>query len=473
MNTLKAFLFLLLTSLPCAAATTYRQVPVAIHVHSNWSRNGDMSLARIAETAAAAGIRAVILSDHDIMKCEYGLPPFRDTLKRTVEFPSVLKNGPEKYLAEIRGVNESHPNVLLIPGVESTPYYFWTGQPWKKDLTLNDWHKHLLVAGLYHPDDYRRLPVLGNEAAAGRINSLRLWPLLLVPAGLLLMKIRRIAGRALFYAGALATFINFPFNSLPFSQYDGRRNEAPYQGMIDYVARTAPDTGMVFWAHPEAPNFDTPKKLHGISLLTAKYPDALLSTRGYTGFGYFQEGAAAVGSAGGIWDGLLTGYVTGQRRSPVWAVGELDYRADGKHGTYIDSFKNIVLLPENEPLTPATLIHAIRSGRFYVAAKQHKGGELLLKEFCIRNASGSAMMGETLKTKGSARLSVQLSTTGTADVKVKLVLLDKGRILRSIDTTTPVDMTFPLPSARESTYYRLEAATVDKARIVSNPIFIE
>jgi hypothetical protein len=109
------------------------------------------------------GIRGIIFTDHDLSKWEYGLPPLRNLLRKTIEKDSVLKTGPEAYLSRIRELNRKYPGMVAIPGVESTPFYFWSGSPFRNNLTLHNANKHMVIAGLFDAEQYRHLPITGNE----------------------------------------------------------------------------------------------------------------------------------------------------------------------------------------------------------------------------------------------------------------------------------------------------------------------
>ena len=311
------FMFLLVV-LQTVYCEQYRYVPCVIHVHSFYSDNGKMSIEQIAETANSKKIKAVIFADHDIMKYDYGIWPLYKIIHKQVVFDSVLRIGPGKYLSEISRVQQKFPDLLLIPGVESSPYYYWSGSALKKNLVLHDWHKHLLLAGLDKPGQYSNLPVLGNENNSGPFDfGIIFLMVLMLCAGAGLFYYKKSFG-IIFMGITLVVLIEyFPYKSLPYNQYNGNQGEKPYQTVINYVNKTAPGTGMVFWAHPESPNYDKVFNTGIVSIQTRKYAESLLYTDGYTGFAYFQEGNKSVGRQGGIWDKVLNEYCNGARKSPV------------------------------------------------------------------------------------------------------------------------------------------------------------
>ncbi len=63
--------------------------------------------------------------------------------------------------------------MILIPGTESAPFYYWTGNLFAGNLTANDHERRILTMGLERPEDYETLPVLHNDFS-GSISGLRL-----------------------------------------------------------------------------------------------------------------------------------------------------------------------------------------------------------------------------------------------------------------------------------------------------------
>src|SRR5439155_48807 len=164
--------------------TGVRPLVAALHVHSSVSTGG-LSLEQVVEQAEKLGLDAVLLSDNFLLQYEYGIWPLRGVFRRTVALPSVLEHGVGQYLAEIAAVQARHQGVLLIPGIEVAPHYYWTGSIPERNLTMHDAQKNLLVFGLAQPEDYAALPVAGNPSSYryGWTSALSLTPgLLFVPA---------------------------------------------------------------------------------------------------------------------------------------------------------------------------------------------------------------------------------------------------------------------------------------------------
>jgi len=451
----------------------YIPIPFIIHIHSVYSDEGVLSLQQITELARNKGIKVIIFNDHDIMKIEYGLFPLRNIIKKSVDRNSILKIGPEKYLNEINRLNKKYNDIIVIPGVESTPFYYWTGNTFKKNLTLNNWHKHLLIAGLYQPAQYYLLPVVGNEKNAGKFNLFLLWPVLILLISVLLFRINKTFSIIFFIFGFMFIINNFPFKVLPYNQYHGNQYDEPYQYLINYVNKIAPETGMIFWAHPESPNFEKPVKINSINLSTPKYPNSLYATFNYTGFAYFQEGNRIVGSSGGIWDKILVDYCERKRNFPVWAIAELDYKEEGRLGTYIDSFKNIIFMEKNQEFTAGNVIKCIKSGRFYLLKKGQNNYEPILEKFEIKDNKLTATMGNKIYIQNDYNLIINLRTSDNKEHFARIKIIKNGKIIKDYDTSIPKEITEKYNLDDKKIYYRIQIESDNNTELVTNPIFVE
>ena len=95
----KVVFILLLSScflLPSLIHAEDRQLPAAIHVHSNRS-SGLRTISEIAKIAEEQGIEAVVMTDLLAERYEYGLRPFEKVIKKTIERDSLQKWGMERY----------------------------------------------------------------------------------------------------------------------------------------------------------------------------------------------------------------------------------------------------------------------------------------------------------------------------------------------------------------------------------------
>src|SRR5262249_14039843 len=142
--------------------------------------------------AEKQGIGALLLTENYLARVEYGLPPFRALTRAVREERSVLDLGIDRYLARVGQAGRANPRVLIVPGVEPLPHYYWTGSPPALDMTVHATQKNLLVFGL-PAAALRALPVTGNKIGGlGWSSVLDALPaVLLVPGVLVLSRKRR------------------------------------------------------------------------------------------------------------------------------------------------------------------------------------------------------------------------------------------------------------------------------------------
>ncbi len=301
------------------------QAPAAIQIASTVS-DGKYSLDEIARTARENGIKIIILGERDFMRWEYGLWPLRGLIKKTVESNSLFAYGIERYFKEIERLKKGNPDMLIIPGVESAPFYYWEGSPFRKNLKIKDWHKHMLIVGLKDNEDYENIPSLSNPRA-----------------------------------------------KVEYDQYRGDPGPRPYQNLIDYVNQ---NNGLIYWAHPEAENISS---RGDIRIETKEYSGDLTKTHGYTGFTVFYDGYEKTGRPGGLWDELLKGYCRGEGKSPVWAIGGLGFDQGGELSAAMKDLRVILNLSE---WSQEAVLAALREGKNYVLLGRV---DLRLENFSVEN----------------------------------------------------------------------------------------
>ena len=219
-------------------------------------------------------------------------------------------------------------------------------------------------------------------------------------------------------------------------------------------------------AHPEA---DNQTKIMGIRFSTLPYTKLLLDTHGYTGFGIFHEGYETVGWPGGIWDTILGQYCRGERKKPVWAVGEVDY--EGRPSESLTGSKNVFLLKKK---TRSGLIDALRRGASYAVIPAPQC-ELMLDEFTVRDESGSqaGTIGEEIRAAGPVTITVSLSSKKETGEIAKIMLIKDGSIFKLYEKSLPfhirvIDESVGIPGKKS--YYRIDA-NCGRSTLVSNPIF--
>lgn len=462
-------------------------VPSAIHISSTVS-DGKLGICEIIEIARENGVKVVVLTDRDFMRWEYGLWPFQRIIKKTVESNSISTYGIRCYLDMIEEVQKKNTDLVLIPGVESAPFYYWEGIPFR-NLKIYNWHKHILVIGLNGIEDYKNLPNISNNYSLKKLFKIKdiykIWPILIFVLGILLLKKRKfrykdLSGRALgpyslpwqILGGFLIIFSilflvnNFPFCDFKYDQYHGDTGVLPYQGLIDYVNIKG---GLTFWAHPEAESIE---RQGSVEIETREHSQDLLDTKDYTGFAIFYEGYKIVGIPGGIWDEILKQYCEGKRISPVWAIGGLAFDQTGDLGRLMQDLRTVLLIPN---LDKSSVLEAMRKGKMYVLRGPKSSG-LLLDEFSVYDtvSKNRGIMGDEINASGKALIRI---TGGFIDREQKeqfnLKLIRDGSIIKTFDATNPFDIEYQDDYLGEDkkTYYRLEIQ-YPGGILVTNPIFV-
>lgn len=487
-------LALLLGGDPARAAESvqaWQPIATAFHVHSSFSSGSD-SLDTLAEQARADGIGAVFLTDNFLLRFEYGLFPLRGVIRRTVEMPSVLEAGVGRFLSSVGETNLRHPGVMLIPGVEVIPLYYWTGSVFGKNLTMHDAQKNMLVLGLRSEEEYAHLPAAGNRGAYeyGWWTVAGLSPVLLIVPGIWLStrrvdrkvrvgwtfmvvrERRMLPGIAVLSLAGLLLVNNYPFGVPVYDTYHDGEGLRPHQHLIDYVRERG---GLTVWSMPEARDFHQFNygRLGTVTVRTDPYPEALLNTSGYTGFGSVYQDTVTVTDPGGIWDRALLEYARGVRERPPWGFGEIAYHTAGSAGIYLHQVQTVLWVRQR---TPEALLDALAKGRMYALQRTKESG-LVLNDFSLGSSDGerSAISGETLQADGggSLRVRIAISTSDGKASPVMVRVIRGGTVLTAVNETTPFSVSIEDrgPMAGETTYYRLLVGS-GAQQIISNPIFV-
>jgi len=415
------------------------------------------------------------VTDHDRVAMQYGLPPFRNLIKWTVERPSVLKQGAASYLDEVARLNASQSAVLVVPGVQSSPFYHWSGNPLSGSLTAHNYHKELLLIGMARAEDYGELPQLHNGfatralpanfpaiaafAAAGAIG----FGLFFFAAGRL-----KWGGLVVGIIGILAAADQHLFRSSRFDPYHGDQGIAPFQEVIDHTRSRG---GLVFWAHPESNHAVQGVAVGPITLVTGHYAEDLAAAKGYTGFAALYGDTSTITAPGGLWDRILNSYCRGERAEPVWGIAEADFH-DEQNGSEIDAFQTAVQASDK---TAAAVLDALSRGRCY-AVQKGRGYRLVLDRFEVRHlqSGGAASSGSEISIQGPAVVSVRISASDGRPYQVKLVMVRGGTVLPGIEGTTPLRIDFADDADWTGrSFYRLEAQGEGDSRLLSNPIFVK
>lgn len=504
------------------------QVRAAVHVHTRFS-TGDLPLDQVVEEARRQGLEAVIFTENLLLRFEYGLFPLRGLVKMAVEKPSLRQMGVDRYLQAVAAAQRRFPDVTLIPGVEIVPYYYWVGSPrvqgsisllfsrmaWgrpapdgsgsagsggkalasgertegkESPLTMWDAQKNLLAVGLSRPEDYEGIPAIGNGGlfprAPGALLRLAL-AVLLMSMGVCLWRVKRqrrirlrhftvkvqrryrLPGAIASGAGVILLLDGFASKDL--NPYRGDLGMTPYQRVIEYVESRG---GSVLWSFPEARDFERFDlgRLGTVLVRTDPYPDALLQSQGYTGFGAIYPDTVTFTEPGRQWDTLLLEYTQGRRMRPAWGIGEVGYHGPPKP---LNEAITVFLVPER---SPTAILSALKAGHMY-AVRPLPEYHLILEDFSLRRSGAGAWvrMGEELEADGRVEILIKLriSSSDGREVPVTLRLVRSGEISEVFHGTTPFERTLAVkpPGAGRREFFRLEV--VRPHQLLSNPIFVQ
>ena len=152
------FAFLLFLAFPFPSLALYLQLDTIADVKTNFS-DGCASIKDIGNQSERLGIDAVIFGDYARNAIEFGVKPFERVFKKTTERPSVLERGASGFISEINDNDRQIKKTLLIPGVETVPFYYWSGSNFDKNLTAHNWDKHLFIVGMRTTSEYEQLPL--------------------------------------------------------------------------------------------------------------------------------------------------------------------------------------------------------------------------------------------------------------------------------------------------------------------------
>jgi hypothetical protein len=403
----------------------------------------------------------------------YGLPPFHHVFRVKKQRNAINLSGPAKYLAAIAAAQRANPGIILVPGSESVPYYYWRGTYFNDTLTAHDHEKRLLAINLDDPSDYADMPVLHNQASTRYIRSKL--PLLMLFVGASLLGVYLITwGRWYRWAGIGVVLLSVllaanatPFQSSPFDQYMGDIGIAPYQHYIDYVNARG---GMTFWNYPETRS--GVRQLGPIRVNTPPYPDALLEAKNYTGFAAIYGDTITLTEPGREWDKVLNQYCRGLRKQPAWGISTADFHSEGESGEHLGNFPTVFLVTERNK---SAILAAMRSGRMY-AVRSRVPQRLVLDDFAVYGMDDQprGMLGESLSVTGVPHIHVAMSVKEPKPAEVTVRIIRGGTLIHTFTAALPVNRSIVDPGCPrgEKTFYRLMAEGRSVGKLVTNPIFV-
>ena len=433
---------------------------------------GCSSIQELANLARHRKVDVVIFSDNDRRALEYGIVPFEKIFRKKREQPSILTTGVASYLGEVNAANQSFDDIILIPAVESAPFYYWSGNLAKKNLTANHIDKHLFLVGLEKPQDYEQLPIL-NSNFSKKYMDLFLKPFLIYAGGFFIffiLYIKNFMRKTAFFlmiCNLLLAINNHPFKSSRFNPYHGDPGVAPYQEVIDYANSKG---ALTFWNHLEAS--ESEGKVGAMGFKTLPHPEDMILSKNYTGFQAVYDGEIHVTDPGKEWDQTLMEYISGKRKQPVWGYGGNDFHCERDNGHVFGGVRSILLVREK---SSKGVMEALRTGRMY-PVKQTGPHRLSLDDFSILDeATGkSAVMGESLLATGPPEIKIKLRSTQGSENTFILSIIRNGKPIRREEAVLPYELNWrDLEVNRKGkTYYRIMAKTGPEDYLVSNPIFV-
>jgi hypothetical protein len=367
--------------------------------------------------------------------------------------------------------------MILIAGAESSPFYYWKGSYFKRNLTVCDWERHLLIFGLKDPKDYKELPILNNGHSTKYVfSSIPLFSIfLLIPLvlGLRLVKkpgISRYSGAAISILSLLLIVNSLPFNSSPYDQYHGYQGISPYQLVVDYVNSRG---GMAFWNHPETKSGRG--KIDKISKETLPYPQVLKESANYTGFAALYGEKITITEPGSVWDQVLTEYCQGKRKNPVWGISTADFHQEGAAGEKLGNFPTIFLIKK---VTEQDILDAMKSGKMYACRANVADGHLTLKDFSISDSESprTGTIGDEILCQGFPLIKIRVLAPSLDEENFLTVrLIRSGTLLKTLSGQAPLRMDFKDEFFKpgEKIFYRLDISDKKGRKLVSNPIFVK
>ena len=457
---------------PSSALALYIQIDGVADIKTNFSE-GCSSIQDLANQAERQKIDVVMFGDYARNSMEFGIKPFERIFKNIIHGPSVLDGGAGGYISEIKENDRQFKRTLLIPGVETIPFYFWTGSNYDKNLTAHNWDKHLLVFGMDTAQDFEQLPLPNSNFSKKYTHELLnnfiiIGFIFMVTVGAVYKGYYRKITVPLMLLFALMTLNNHPFQSSPFDPYHGDRGMEPYQNLIDFATSKG---ALVFWNHMET---DSGISQKGATVLeTLPYPDDLLKTRNYTGFQAVGDKPIRQTEPGQQWDQVLMQYLNGNREHPVWGFGGNDYFCEDQKGDRLGSVRTIFLVRERNN---DTVLDAMKNGRMY-AVRQADANRLSLDEFVVgdQKVGNQVTMGQELVATDFPAIKLKLRSVQGGNKTAQIQIIRNGSLVKVETVSLPYELTWRDVGVdrKGPVYYRIKAQVSSEDHLVSNPIFVK
>ena len=448
----------------------YQAFPGLIDLRSNIS-DGAHSITELAGIARDRGFKILFINDHDRVELAYGLPPFRNLLRYKQSRKSIMTRGPEQYLAEIQKAARQFPDMILIPGCITSPYYYWTGSWFKGDLTVHEYDRKLLILNLDRPEDYYGLPNVGNSLSLkytlGLLPGLMIYVIPLLIGCLLLgvMGRRHLWWSLFLIAFSVLAMVDYnPFRSSRYNPYLPEPGLGPYQEVINYVHQKG---GLTFWNYPEQRSGVREEK--SVRLSTPPYPELIYKSQDHTGFSALYGDTIFAIDPGREWDQALNDYCRDKRKTPPWGIATADFHADDRLKLKLGAFPTTFLLKE---FSKQGVLEAMRQGRMYASFGDGKVWPQIDTFYLSDGLEQKAVMGETLITSRQPRIRFKITYPIDLKTPAAVLLIRGGKLIRTFTGEQPLEVEYldaGIPP-QTLTYYRLMDS---RKRLVSNPVFVK
>jgi len=451
-------------------AVEYQQAAGLMDLRTTFS-DGDYSIEELVLMAKQKGFSVVFINDHDRMAMEYGIFPFRNILRKGKELNSINKQGAGKFIRAIRDAEKKYPDMIIIPGSETTPFYYWTGNVLTGTLTANDHEKRLLTVGMENPEDYENLPILDNGFSLQYFQyffpEIIFFAISLI-AGIILIRWRgivRITGIVLAILSIAFILNSHAFKSSPFDPYHGDQGMSPYQLLIDYVHSKG---GMTFWNYPETQS--GVREMGPIRVSTLPYPTAIQESKAYTGFSAVYGETITLTEPGNIWDTALKEYCMGYRNQPPWGIATADFHREGGDNEKLGNYQTVFFI---EKKSKDAVLRAMQNGKMYACQVAYPNS-FKLEDFSVSSSDENikGISGDSLTLKGFPKIHIALSGNIGSPSPVKVRLIRSGQVIQIFENKLPLQIEYidSYYKPGEKIFYRIDVKGT--GTIVSNPIFV-
>ncbi|MFH0924518.1 MAG: hypothetical protein V1872_02625 [bacterium] len=448
---------------------------IGIHTKAG---GGCCSFDEIISLCQQKKIKILITNDYFLKKFDYGYFPFKKLFFTSYEKPCIFNYGTNEYLSDLAAIDQNTEDILILPGLDVIPFYYWTGAQ-KKNLTCNDAQKEIFVMGLDETKIIEKMPLLSVNKFSLMYTPdiLPLFLLYFIPLILSIIIYKwggayKYIGSVIFIFSILLLFNNLPFRNSLYDQYHGDQGIGPYAELLNYVEK---NNGITFWAHPEKRFLDREDIPNSKTL---PYPEVLIESNYYNGFSAFYDNAEnTLAKPGNMWDKILIDYCQSERKKPVWAIGETDISLENGNQKGLSNTRTSFLLdkPDRE-----SLINALHNGKMYVT-KSNGNYRLLLNKFTVfdKENAKETISGGKISAK-EPEIFIEVSAFDNFDfgkiaLETCVTLIRNGEVIKVFKGPTPLSISYKDESPLKGGlgYYRIYVESDDGNLLISNPIFVK